>query len=596
MRKITLVCVLTLCALLSAVERAAAGGLEYAGQGAQSLGRGGAVTARADDPMVLAHNPAGLVELRGSQFLLNLNVAFLDACVDPAGYYGWGTYLGGNESRLVDPETGQATDIPLTKVDRTTMPPTTLAQGYYVDPYDTVCLDQNITPIPQLAWTRRISEDFGIGFGFIFPSVQPSGRWGGANGIIQGKNGELRPAPTRYMMLSSNNLGLFPNLGAAYKFADAFRLGLALEWGMIGVNNFTMAAAVGGTSPANDIVAHVKAQDWFIPAFTVSAHVVPLDAIDAVVAFRFQDDIDATGDVDLTTGLFDPTLRKGGTGGIPITSLVQHMPWKLRVGLRYADRFAPRPVGTGRWEADASTPHVVHDPLQDERWDIEADVEYQFNSRNDAQVVNYGSGKLVEFQAADPTRPPATTEFPNADVPYTIIEKNWKDQISARLGGTLTLLPGVAGVSAGAHYETRGIDPDYMQIDFWPVERLGLHAGVILRVAKSIDFVVSYAHIFQETIVVAPPAHKARDVIDDERAMTADKIPVNVDKTVGALQDRAGNGQMVLEEVSQGKADGVARLDQNTSRNAGDQPPYIVNAGRYRSNFDIISAGVNVHF
>jgi long-chain fatty acid transport protein len=75
--------------------RAHAGGLEYTGQGAQSLARGGAVAARADDPMVLAHNPAGLAELRGSQFLLNINLALFDACVDPAGYYGWGAYLGG---------------------------------------------------------------------------------------------------------------------------------------------------------------------------------------------------------------------------------------------------------------------------------------------------------------------------------------------------------------------------------------------------------------------------------------------------------------------------------------------------------------------
>jgi hypothetical protein len=44
---------------LALVEKASAGGLEYTGPGTQALGRGGAVAARADDPMVLTYNPAG---------------------------------------------------------------------------------------------------------------------------------------------------------------------------------------------------------------------------------------------------------------------------------------------------------------------------------------------------------------------------------------------------------------------------------------------------------------------------------------------------------------------------------------------------------
>ena len=84
-----------LIAVLAQAATAQAGGLEYTGQGSMSLARGGAVAARAEDPMVLAHNPAGLAELRGSQLLINLNLALFDACVEPAGFYGWGNYLGG---------------------------------------------------------------------------------------------------------------------------------------------------------------------------------------------------------------------------------------------------------------------------------------------------------------------------------------------------------------------------------------------------------------------------------------------------------------------------------------------------------------------
>ena len=155
-------------ALLFVPARASAGGLEYTGQGAQSLARGGAVAAKAEDPMVLAHNPAGLAELRGSQFLFNLNLAMMDACVDPAGYYGWGAYNGGNRSELPDPETGQPVPLQLGAIDSSSGMPVAVERDYYLEPYDTVCLNQNIVPIPNIIWTRRLSEAFGIGTMFWF--------------------------------------------------------------------------------------------------------------------------------------------------------------------------------------------------------------------------------------------------------------------------------------------------------------------------------------------------------------------------------------------------------------------------------------------
>jgi hypothetical protein len=579
------------CAFSLYARSARAGGLEYTGQGAQSLARGGAVTARAEDPMVLAHNPAGLAELRGSQFLLNVNLALFDACVDPAGYYGWGAYLGGGQSELRDPETGELEALRLSEIEDGMA-----AQAdYYSDPYDTVCFDQNVVPLPQIAWTRRLSEAVGIGFGLIFPSVQPSGAWGGKNGVIRGDDGKLRPAATRYMLLSSSNLGIFPTLGIGIRPVRQFRFGVSAEWGVIAVNNFTMAAATGGTSPHNDIVAHVKGQDWFVPALTASLHFVPVDAIDLVLAGRWQDDINAEGDLDTTTGVFDPALDSFTTGEIIITSIEQKMPWKVRAGIRYADRFAPRAGGTGREEADPAHWERIHDPLQDERWDIELDVEYQMNSRNDEQVITYRTGQGIFAQAAG-GGPINSTIYPaDPNDPTTRIEKHWKDQISARLGGSLNLVPGLFAISAGTHYETRGVTPDYMQIDFWPVQRLGLHTGIMLRVAESIDLVFSYAHVFQETIVVAPPEHRTRDVIDMERQATGGQSR-NIDKRVGVLLDRAGNGLTELTEESQGTPQGTAKLNQVLSRTASGQPPFIINAGRYRSNFDIIAAGVNVHF
>ena len=593
MRQVLLASAVLGCALALATPRARAGGLEYAGQGAQALGRGGAVTARADDPMVLSYNPAGLAELRGSQLMFNANLALMHACYDPAGYYGWGVYLGGQQNaQLRDQLTGETRTLHFADSQAAT-------ETYYSDPLDTVCMKEHVTPIPQLAWTARLSEKLGIGAGLIFPAVTPSGAWGGPSGSIHGKSGELRPAPSRYMLLDSANLGVFPTVGIGYRLLDRVRIGGAFEWGIIAVNNYTMASSNGGTTPTFDIVAHTKAQDWFIPAFTASVHFVPIDSIDIVGAFRWQDDLKAKGDIDLTTGIFDPKLVPYTTGQLPISSLTQHMPWKIRGGIRYADRFAPRPRGSGSSEADPASPEVIHDALQDERFDVEIDAEYELNSRNDQQVLTYPLQNVL-FKSADPSKPISMAMAPTR----TVIEKHWKDQLSLQAGGTFNVVPGKFGLSAGVHWENRGIDPSYMQIDFWPVSRLGLHGGVIVRVAKAIDLVASFAHIFQETIIAEPPPDQDRGVIASCYAGTAQDPSVclappgkigAIDKSAGPLLSRGMNPPK-LEAPSQGTPDGRAKLQQQLTTSAANQPPYIINSGRYRSNIDVIAAGINVHF
>jgi len=584
----------TAVALLSA-STVHAGGLEYAGQGARGLARAGAVTAKPEDPMVLSYNPAGLAELRGTQLLLDMNLAVMDACVDPIGFYGWGSYGSNTPFRIFDPDTGAEVTTRLGPGGPNNMP-FEEAQAYYNDPLDTVCLDQNVTPIPQLAWSSRVTDDLGIGFGFIFPAVLPGGRWGGENGIIRGDTGELRPAPTRYMLLSASNLGVFPTLGFGYRVFDALRIGAAVEWGVFAINNTTRAAIGGGTAPSSDIVARTKGQDWFVPALTASVHIVPVEPIDIVVAFRWQDDVNASGTQDLTTGLFSPDLLPYTTKNLKVKSIEVAMPWKLRAGIRYADRLAPRPEGTGSDESDFASGKTIQDSLQNERWDIELDIQFEKNSRNERQVVTYELGQFLFTQRANGMLD--NTNYPsNAMDPTNKIEKNWQDQFSIRLGGSYNPLPGLLGLSAGAHYENRGVDPARMQIDFWPVSRIGLHGGFTVRVSNAVDLTFSYAHIFQEDIVVAPPTHKDRAQIDIERGMN-NGVPVNIDKTVGVKVGFGGaaTGEYVLENPPVQNADATAAQVQVLQRTAQNIPPYIINSGTYRSNIDVLSIGVTTHF
>jgi hypothetical protein len=555
-----------------------AGGLEYAGAGTQALGRAGAVAARADDPMVLMYNPAGLVELRGTQLMLNANLALMNACVDPIGYYGWGTYWGpshgGKPSRFTDAR-GNTTELQL---GRDVGP---AEQAYYDGVYDTVCLDQGVTPVPQLGLTARLSNRFGIGIGMIFPSVTPHGKWGSNEGIIQGAAG-LRPAATRYEMTNSGTVGMFPTLGAAYKIAEWLRIGASFRWGVINVDNTSMVALQVGTTPV-----HVRATDWFIPEFTTSIHIVPTDAIDFVGGFHYQSDLNAAGTIDFTSGLYD-------TAAIPrhtvdkLKSVTQKFPWSAWGALRFASRLAPRPHGDGNDDLKVTHGNTVHDAFQDERFDIELDVHYEMNARHRDLSVAGEPNQVVEFQSISGNV--STVPYPDVSMPVTTIQKRWKDQISARLGGSYNILPGVFGISAGAHYENRGVDPAYMQVDYWPLQRVGLHAGVRFRIAHSIDLLFSYAHIFQETLIVSAPPQGAADVIGMQYLQT---------NTVTAIDKRTGaqGAEVVREEVKPAAApDGEARLTQNFAKALPGTPPFIVNAGTYRSGIDVVSAGVNMHF
>jgi hypothetical protein len=101
--------------------------------------------------------------------------------------------------------------------------------------------------------------------------------------------------------------------------------------------------------------------------------------------------------------------------------------------------------------------------------------------------------------------------------------------------------------------------------------------------------VLAYAHVFQDTIVVGAPPHASRFDIDPDRLDA-------IDKSVGPPLERGEDDVPVLEEEPQGDVDGVAKLDQNLNRLAPNQPPWIVNAGRYRSDMDALAFGVNVHF
>src|SRR5262249_55229557 len=145
-------------------------------------------------------------------------------------------------------------------------------------------------------------------------------------------------------------------------------------------------------------LAHVKATDWFIPAVNASVHLVPFDNLDIVGTFRWQDALNAPGHIDLTTGIFDvravPRTKRNVVDGVH-----QNLPWKLTGAIRYADRLAPRPSGTGQGEASDPRAGGVRDPFSTEKWDVEFDAEYLMSGRNKDLVVDYQENQTIEAEA-----------------------------------------------------------------------------------------------------------------------------------------------------------------------------------------------------
>ena len=91
--------------------------------------------------------------------------------------------------------------------------------------------------------------------------------------------------------------------------------------------------------------------------------------------------------------------------------------------------------------------------------------------------------------------------FAKQQAPDVIIAKNWKDTLSARLGGTYNLPAQPVSISAGAFYETGAVPDNYTHLDFPSFDRTGVSAGVKARVGK-VDLDLSYSHVFQEDRVV----------------------------------------------------------------------------------------------
>jgi len=453
-----------------------AGGYEFPGDGARAIGRGGAFAARADDPMAVVVNPAGLASLPGTQVWVTGHLATPTAPSWPAG---WGQSGGERIS------------------------------------YTEVCNEKSkrMTPIPSIAVTWRVSKKVGMGFALIPPNAELAQQWGGSSYTVTTDNGSSReydgyvdappgssstppgnnalvpldngqnllPSSARYQLVERNVLLIYPTIAVGAKPFRWLQIGAAFGWGIANVkfvNRVNNGVAGEGANPLEG-QADLHGKDWFAPRVSAAIQFIPHDNVDIVGVFRWDDSVRAKGDLDVAVPVIDNTVASGLNTLQGAGTLVAPRPWWFTVGVRYADRITPRPDDP---DAPGRESGRVEDPMSNERWDVEADLVYENNSVVETLDVVIGGLQAEQGSAL----------IPPGGINTTVrIGHHWQDQLSLRLGGDWNVMPGKLALRSGFSYETNGFTGIGSKtskggtIDFMPLQRFGMHLGLTGRIKRA---------------------------------------------------------------------------------------------------------------
>jgi hypothetical protein len=461
----------------------------------------------------------------------------------------------------------------------------------------------------------KLSDKLGVGLGFFPPDTAGTPQWGNRDGTINTKEG-LRPNPLRYYD-SHLNVSFFSLLSAVgWRPADWISVGLGFQWSMVIFSATTWTNAITSRAPSNDIRADIFGRDLFIPGIIGSVNLRPIDALDIGLGFKWSDRVVSSAKLDITSGVWGNNkvfkyMESDGSitpVGSSVRSVSPNQPgtvnsppvWvpQATFSLRFADRLKPRPKGDAAHEAAGG---VVEDHMQNERWDIEADAVYYFNSVYDAvKFTNTGAtldvvsidamgnrGSIPASVGKCQVEPdPVTKMCPNpsklTNTPY-----HGKDQISVRVGGDYNVFPGIFAVRGGVSYETDGQDPQYFNVRNYMLSRTGIHAGVTLRVAEKTDISFAWAHFFQRDVTLQ---------VNDTH--TASPYPRDLKNDMYHFKPGRGVADaMQMNGDAKNGFDGIAGVElPNGDLTRTEIGPDFINAGHYYYHLDVASATFTQHF
>ena len=432
------------------------------------LGRA-AYYARVNDFMATLQNPANLAVVPKGDLGLELRLPVLSACYDRARNAAL-------QYKTVDDQV--------------------------VESFGRTCNAASPAPTANVGWAKSFDTGWGYGIGLFTPAASGSSKYGSSvNRTLYPNEGEPYPltttgteSPTRQMGIEREGVLAYLMAGLAVQPIKQLRFGVSAGVGFANVYNKSMVSLEGGTFNDQEVVNEIRAVDYAIPRVAGSAVLSPVDSFDLVAVVQYQGDIDAKGHADLTANGIRARRRDcsqpnpgshcrldGVRLKVPFPTL------EVTFGARYAKRRVAR--------------ERVLDPMKDEVFDVEIDAAW-------AQTSHVGEFAVQLHDRAPGAPGFPTIQFANGEgLPaspirkVTAIPKNWRDTWTVRVGGDWNIIQERLALRAGASYATRAAPLEYMNIDYMPVQKLGLHFGATMAFGRY-RLTAAYAHLFYQEIVV----------------------------------------------------------------------------------------------
>jgi long-subunit fatty acid transport protein len=464
--------VLTVLAIPGVTRVAHAAGIEDSVAGAVNLGRA-ANYVRVNDFMATWQNPANLALVPGGDLGGELRFPLMQACFD------------------------RAKDNAVTNYRE----PTATFMG--AEHFGNVCSEGKLFPTGNLGWAQSLKKGWGYGVGFFTPAGSPTSKYGDDTNVTVSPAASTlyQPtlmgveSPTRYLLLERMAVMGFLMAGLGAQPIPQLRFGFSAGVGFASIHNSTMVSAAGGSFRDQQIKNDINAKDWAIPRMTISLVVAPHESFEILGQLTYQGDIKAQGYADQTAngvlGAPRNDCRSVGPDGRPNpgvhcriddVKLTVPMPTlEATVGLRYAKRRTAR--------------RRVLEPLKDEIFDLELNAYWSQTSNVDAFRLRLFDGTRGApgtphvSLASGPTGTPLPVQ-PRVDLPH-----HWTDTYGVRFGGDYNAIANLLAIRLGVSYETSAVPNQYMNIDAWPVQKVGLHAGLTLA-HKRTRLTLAYSHVF----------------------------------------------------------------------------------------------------
>lgn len=470
-------CVLALCAGLS-VREVRAAGVEEAVNGTVALGRAAAYV-RANDFMAVWQNPANLALVPKRDAGAELRLPVFNACF--------------NRDR--DP------DIDYKPFDS----------------FDKVCNETKLFPTGNLGYAMSFDNGIGFGVGLYTPPGISRLRFGDDTIVTldQGFPNEQFDFTTtgmqsanRFLLLERDVFAAYLMAGIGWQIIPQLRVGASIGIGMTSIQFKNVASLTGGTFLDQELLADVHVSDWAFPRAVLSVVGTPIPALELMLQATIHGDISADGHMDVRANGIQGAPRGNCRSEDPgtfcrINDVNLTVPYQ-RAEIYFGARYAQRRPGVER--------ALKLDPMRDEIWDIELNMYWSDTGNVDRYVLT-----LYDVPSSDPnaaridfSSDPASSSAP---LPRdAIIPHRWRSTYGVRLGGDYNVLRSLLAVRAGLSYESRAMRTPFMNIDYFPMNRVGLHFGATVQFGM-LRVTIAYAHMFYERRTVDVGAGRVPEIV-----------------------------------------------------------------------------------